>query len=222
MVLLVLGYRWEMKKKLFAVLGFVLLSAGAWEIATAQTDQNQRRKAFQASKQMQSLGDFADAVEVLQPLADAGDELAIYSIGLLYATGGDDLKQDYAKAITYYQKGADKQHAGSMRQLGVMFDKGWGVAANPTQASQWYENAAKRGDALAQLIVGRMYATGQGRSKSSTEAYKWLTLAQAGVFFDDEAAKRDETKGALKTLVAQMTPGDINSGEKMVREFAVK
>ena len=83
-----------MTKKIFALLASALLVAGAWE-TIAQTDQNQRRKAFQASKQMQSLGDFADAVEVLQPLADAGDDLALYSIGILYATGGEDLKQDY-------------------------------------------------------------------------------------------------------------------------------
>jgi TPR repeat protein len=208
-------------QKIFALIAAALLVAGAWE-TIAQTDQNQRRKAFQASKQMQSLGDFADAVEVLQPLADAGDDLALYSIALLYATGGEDLKQDYAKAISYYQKAAEKNHAGSLRQLGVMYERGLGVPANPNQASQYYENAAKRGDALAQLIIGRMYASGQGRPKNNTEAYRWLTLAAAGVFFDVENAKRDETKSALKTLVASMTPADINSGEKLVREFAVK
>lgn len=210
-----------LKKNILGWIAVAILAAGAWE-TVAQTDQNQRRKAFQASKQMQSLGDFADAVEVLQPLADAGDDLAIYTIGVLYETGGEDLKQDYAKALSYYQKGADRQHAGSMRQLGNMYAKGFGVPANPSQAAQWYENAAKRGDALAQLIVGQMYASGQGKPKNNTEAYRWLTLAASGVFFDDEDAKRDETKSSLKTLVASMTPSDINSGEKLVREFAVK
>ena len=210
-----------MTKKIFALLASALLVAGAWE-TIAQTDQNQRRKAFQASKQMQSLGDFADAVEVLQPLADAGDDLALYSIGILYATGSEDLKQDYAKAISYYQKAAQKNHAGSLRQLGVMYEKGLGVPASPSQAAQYYEDAAKRGDALAQLIIGRMYASGQGRPKNNTEAYKWLTLAANGVFYDDETVKRDETKGSLKTLVASMTPSDINSGEKLVREFGTK
>ena len=210
-----------MTKKIFALLASALLVAGARE-TIAQTDQNQRRKAFQASKQMQSLGDFADAVEVLQPLADAGDDLALYSIAILYATGGEDLKQDYAKAISYYQKAAQKNHAGSLRQLGVMYEKGLGVPASPNQAAQYYEDAAKRGDALAQLIIGRMYASGQGRPKNNTEAYKWLTLAANGVFYDDETVKRDETKGSLKTLVASMTPADINSGEKLVREFGTK
>ena len=148
--------------------------------------------------------------------------LPIYSIGILYATGGEDLKQDYPKAIGYYQKAAQKNHAGSLRQLGVMYEKGLGVPASPNQAAQYYEDAAKRGDALAQLIIGRMYASGQGRPKNNTEAYKWLTLAANGVFYDDETVKRDETKGSLKTLVASMTPADINSGEKLVREFGTK
>ena len=62
----------------------------------------------------------------------------------------------------------------------------------------------------------------QCRPKNNTEAYKWLTLAANGVFYDDETVKRDETKGSLKTLVASMTPADINSGEKLVREFGTK
>jgi len=59
-------------------------------------------------------------------------------------------------------------------------------------------------------------------NENNTEAYKWLTLATNVVFYDDETAKRDETKGSPKTLVASMTPADINSGEKLVREFGTK
>ena len=136
-------------KKTLALIVSAAMAAGlAQQFANAQQDQNQRRKAFEASKALTKLGDYGEAVEVLEPLADAGDELAIYTIGVLYATGGEGLKQDYNKSFTYYQKGADKRHAGSMRQVGVAYANGWGVAANPTMAQQWYENAANRGDEI--------------------------------------------------------------------------
>lgn len=211
-----------MKRTILAFVALALAITVAREFAIAQTDQGQRRKAFQASKQLADLGDFADAVDILEPLADAGDEMALYTIGVLYATGGKDLPKDPAKALTFYQKAAEKRHAGSMRQLAIAYEKGLGVPTNPAISIQWYDSAANRGDALAQLSVGLMFANGQGRTKSATQAYKWLTLASTGVFFDDESAKRTETKTALKTLVAQMTPADVNAGEKLVREFSAQ
>jgi len=83
-----LGYHDIVKRFLFALVALALLIVGAREFAIAQTDQGQRRKAFQASKQLVDLGDLADAVELLEPLADAGDEMALYTIGVLYGTGG--------------------------------------------------------------------------------------------------------------------------------------
>lgn len=218
----VISYHNNVKRAILSFFALAFAIACAREFAIAQTDQGQRRKAFQASKQLADLGDFADAVDILEPLADAGDEMALYTIGVLYATGGKDLPKDLAKALAFYQKAADKRHAGSMRQLAIAYQNGLGVPANPTIAGQWYDSAANRGDALAQLSVGLMFANGQGRPKSSTQAYKWLTLASTGVFFDDEAARRTETKTALKTLVAQMTPADVNAGEKLVREFSAQ
>lgn len=182
-----------------------------------------RRKAFQASKELRGTGDFADAVDVLEPLADAGDEMAIYTIGVLYGIGGKDLPKDDAKALTYFQKGADKKHAGSMRQLAIAYEKGLGVAANPAQARQWFDAAANRGDALAQLMVALAIINGQdGRTKDNTSAYKSLSLAAGGVFYDSEPEKRAECNNTLKTLTAQMSESDIKAGEKMVREFSAQ
>jgi TPR repeat protein len=193
------------------------------DIATAQTDQNLRRAAFQNSQKLAAIGEYAEAVALLEPLAEAGDLLAIYSIGVLYANGGDGLPQDYAKALEYYRKAADKRDAGSMRQIAIAYEKGQGVPADPAQAAQWYERAANRGDALAQQVVGLKFAKGEGGlAKSVTAAYKWLTLAASGLFYDDADAKRGQTKDALKVLVAQMSPGDISTGEKLVRDFSAQ
>ena len=212
----------RMMRPFFGIFAVVLILAGVREVAIAQNDQNLRRAAFQNAKESQKLGEFADAVDVLEPLAEKGDELALYTIGILYETGAKDLPQDYAKALAYFQKGADKRHAGSMRQIAELYGKGLGVPADPNKAAQWYDDAATRGDALAQLTVGLMYVSGQGKGKSATQACKWLTLAAAGVFYDNELEKRTETKNALKTLVATMSPGDIAAGEKLTREFSAQ
>ncbi len=206
----------------FASLAVALAMAGIHEAANAQMDHNQRRAALMDAKTAAEAGDYADAVEALQPLADAGDPIALYSLGILYSAGGKDLPKDYGKAMSWFLKAAEKRDAGSMRQVAIAHEKGLGVPANPASAVDWYGRAADRGDALAQLNLGIMRAKGEGAPQDPVGAYKWFTLASNGIFYDNEEAKRAETKTSRIQLASKMSPPQIQQAEKQAREWSAK
>jgi TPR repeat protein len=211
-----------------SLLAFALGAVEVREFAFGQTQVAQnandlRRAAFQMSKESAAAGEYADAIEALQPLADSGDALAQYSLGILYRTGGKDLPQDGAKAIAWFSKAADQGDAGAMRELAITFEKGMpGVPADAATAMRWYDKAANRGDALAQLNLGEKLANGQDLKKDPIQAYKWLTLAGRGVFYDDEDERRIETKKSRDTLVASMSPTEVSMGEKQALQFSAQ
>jgi hypothetical protein len=110
-----------------------------------------------------------------------------------------------------------------MRELSVIYEKGLpGIAPDPVAANQWLDKAANRGDAQAQLALGLKYAGGVGVTKDTVKAYFWLTLADRGIFFDDEAARHDQTKKAKGVLVAQMSPADVSAAERQAMQFNAK
>jgi len=63
--------------------------------------------------------------------------LAEESIGDFYFKG-DGVPQDYTEARRWYLKAADQGEPNSQLRLGVMFDRGLGVAPDPVQAYAWF------------------------------------------------------------------------------------
>jgi TPR repeat protein len=213
------------KTKRFPVVALWLSlgAIGLGGIAVAQNANDLRRAAFQMSKESAAAGEFADAVEALQPLGESGDALAQYSLGILYLTGGKDLPQDGAKALAWFGKAADQGQAGAMRQLAIVYEKGAaGIAPDRTTSLRWWDKAANRGDALAQMSLGLKYAAGDGVPKDLVKAYTWLTLAGRGTFFDDEDARKEQTKKGRAMLVAQMSPTEVSSAEKQALQFSAQ
>ena len=54
---------------------------------------------------------------------------AHFRIGVIYDEG-NTIKQDYAEAMRWYTLVADKGHVDAQINLGVMYDRGWGVEPN--------------------------------------------------------------------------------------------
>jgi len=195
--------------------------ASAKEVGPIGSDM--RRPALQMSKPGAAQESYASAVAAIQPLAESGDGLAQYCLGVLYRTGGQDLPQDSAKAIAWFTKAADQGDAGAMRELAIVYENGMpDLPADKAAAVLWYEKAANRGDALAQLNLGLKFATGQDLKKDLVQAYKWLTLAGRGVFFDDEDARRKEIRQGREMLLTQMTSTEVSMAERQAHQFNVQ
>ena len=73
-----------------------------------------------------------------------------------------------------------KAQAGDMREqflMGLMYQRGKGVAQDYEQAALWYGKSAAQGFALAQVSLGRLYDKGLGVEQSYKEALQWYYRA---------------------------------------------
>ena len=92
------------------------------------------------------------------------------SLGVIYHSG-QGAPQDYATAISWYQKAAEQGYADAQVNLGAMFHGGEGVAQDYGAAVYWYLMAAEQGDAAAQYNLGLMYAQGHGVQQDYVQAH---------------------------------------------------
>ena len=182
------------------VLSIVCLAAPAWADFKAGADAYQR-------------GDYATALREWQPLAEQGQALAQYNLGLLYANG-QGVSKDDAQAQQWYEKAAAQGHADAQVNLGILYDYGRGVAQDYKKAVYWYRLSAKQGNELAQRQLGLMFERGDGVPQDYVQAYMWYTLGAAN------GAKRG---AALRDALAKrMTPDQIAEAQQLAREWRPK
>jgi len=170
------------------------------------TDQ---RKALEAY----NYGDFALALKTFRPLAEKGQALAEYVIGLMYANG-QGLPESYAEGLKWLTKSAEHGEAKAQFSVGVIYFKGLGIAKDPAVAFKWYRRAADQGNATAQFNLGSMYAKGQTVQQDVVTAQMLYSLA---------AAQGIKAAGAAKDRLAKsMTPEQLSEADKRARAWRPK
>lgn len=96
-----------------------------------------------------------------QRLANQGKASAQYDLALMYDEG-EEVRQDYFKAVEWYQKAANQGYADSQFNLAVSYRSGQGVRQDYAKAVEWYQKAANQGHIDAIHNLGFMYANGLG------------------------------------------------------------
>ena len=86
-------------------------------------------------------------------------------------------KKDYASAVRAFGEAAAKGDVHAQTYLGIIYELGLGVTADPRQALQWLNLASDGGDAEGQTMLGEMYAGGRGIPQDYTQALKYYALA---------------------------------------------
>ena len=125
-------------------------------------------------------GDYATALQLIRPLAEQGNAIAQYSLGVFYDTGRG-VQQDYAEAAKWYRKAADQGEAAAQANLGNMYYNGQGVPRDYAEAAKWTRKAADQGNADAQAGLGGLYYQGRGVPQDYAEALRLLRpLAERG------------------------------------------
>ena len=131
-------------------------------------------------------------------------------LGNAYYAGKNGKKKDFAKAVAYYRKAAEKGYARGQRNLGFMYENGEGVAKNYAEAVKWYRKAAEQGLAMAQYDLGRMYDSGKGVKKDTTLANVWyLEAANQGY---EKAKKKLEERHIVAIAPNYNKPIDVVRG----------
>ena len=89
-------------------------------------------------------GDFATALAEWKPLAEQGDAVAQFYLGVMYANGEGVLEDD-KEAVKWFKLAAEQGYAKAQYNLGLMYDNGEGVIQDNVYAHMWCNIAASNG-----------------------------------------------------------------------------
>ncbi len=81
------------------------------------------------------------------------------------------------EATALFHAGAEHGDVGSMRNLGVSYMDGLGIAQDYAMARQWFEKAADKGNQDAMRDLGVLYENGRGVSRDYAKAREWYENA---------------------------------------------
>ncbi len=116
-------------------------------------------------------------------------------------------------------KAGDQGYLPAMNALGFLYQYGWGVGQDWTEAGKWYRYAAEHGDANAQASLGLMFESGQGGlPHDKVQAYKWFLLSADQGNAEGSAAMCLN----LSRIEATSRPIKIAAAERLAAEFQAK
>lgn len=127
----------------------------------------------------------------LKPLADSGDKIAQWLLGLLLENGLKGASIDIAQAVAYYRLGAAQGHGPCICNLADKLEHGHGVEHDLADAFSLYQQAAAMGVNAASYSLGCMYRDGRGAPQNLDQAKQWLEKALVQGFGDQAQAALD-------------------------------
>ncbi|MEH6577546.1 MAG: tetratricopeptide repeat protein [Amphritea sp.] len=186
-----------MSKKLLLAAAGLLISLQTASVLAANLGKGIR--AFESK-------DYETAMSELEPLASENNLDAMNYVGQMLEHGlGVDVNEE--KALSLYNRCADQGHlecvnsrrafkdkaykvelksveaaaqsgdASAQNRLGEMYEFGYGVDRDPSEALDWYRKAAEQGLVVAQHNIGRCYNFGTGVTQDFSQAEQWYRKA---------------------------------------------
>lgn len=135
-------------------------------------------KAYAAFK----AGNYEEAREIWQQLADRGNTTAMINLASLFQQG-KGVEEDPGHALKYIIDAAELGDPRAQYELGIEYEKGIIVERDIEKATNWLLKSAKQGDQDGQFAYAMMLATGFGEGperiteKQRLEAIKWFKKA---------------------------------------------
>jgi len=148
-------------------------------------------------------GDHAAALAEWGPLAESGDALAQYNLGMMYVQGSG-VSRDLVQAADWFRKAADQGLAEAQAKLGALYANGKGVAQDYEKAALWLSKAANQLNAASQYDLGVLYANGQGVGRDYSTAYFWFSVASILDFQPAKAAQQQIRKFMLPEQIVMV------------------
>ena len=102
----------------------------------------------------------AQSAEELRARAEAGNAVAQFNLGFMYATGRG-IPQNDTEAVRWYRRSAIQSFALAQAGLGHMYFSGRGVPQNDDEAARWYRRAAEQDYVAGRNNLEEMYAEGR-------------------------------------------------------------
>jgi TPR repeat protein len=100
---------------------------------------------FQTGVDAYQKGDYVGAAKEWRPLAEAGDPIAQFNLGLLYLDG-HGVPQSSMEAANWFRRAAEQDYVQAQHNLGAMYGSGQGVKRDLVQAYKWLNICAAKGN----------------------------------------------------------------------------
>jgi len=178
-----------------------------------------RAPSFEAADTHYRDGEYAKALDLVRPLAEAGDAKAQALFGVMNQRGRG-VAQDYEAALQWFRRAADQGDVASMFYLGLMYAEGQGVPKDDAESMKWFRLAAERGDPQSPYNLALSYAKGETGEPDNVSAYMWFSLAAAR--FPASDALRGTAIARRDQLMAKMTPTEVAEAQRRSREWQPK
>lgn len=116
--------------------------------------------------------EMSEVIHILTLSSNLGHMGACNNLGSIYAKG-QGVKTNYAEAVKWCRKAADRGLADAQFNMGVAFERGEGVEKDELESIRWYQLAAEQGDRQAETNLGSCYANGMGVDQNFLQARLW-------------------------------------------------
>jgi TPR repeat protein len=150
-------------------------SRGWYERAASGDDPEAMRRLGAINQSGQQYG---QALEWYEKAADLDNAAARCDLGMLISESRFE-QQDIQPEFKAARDWTERHDRVDMRNCGLLYENGQGVAHDFFKARNWYERAALAHDAAAMRSLGLLYQTGQGGPRDYTRARDWLAKAAA-------------------------------------------
>jgi len=142
--------------------------------------------------------------------------------------------KEYETALNYYEQAANKNHAASQTNLGLMYQNAVGIPKDVQKAEYWYKKAYENGDILGQRNLAILYEQ-EKRYVESEEQFKALIFTETNRS-NSTAFKRAVCLGMMKNnyankqldkaylwgsvaIIAGIFDGRVNNAEQHLKMF---
>lgn len=130
-------------------------------------------------------GDYAEALRIWTPLAEAGDALAQFNLGIMH-THGRSIGRDHAAAAYWFERSAEQGDPVAAYNLGLIYSEGRGVEQDYETAVHWLAQASSQGHVTAMSRLATHYANGRGVTQDLMRALELSEIArQTECILDD-------------------------------------
>ena len=197
----------------------VLLAVALALPADAQNRRRQKRDATPAAAPVQPAPSvktgvqlwqreqWAAAVAMWRPFAEAGDPDAMFNMGQALKLGRG-IPRDEEKAREWFRRAAEKGHRPSQANLGILLFQ----LQDRPEALRWLKLAADAGEPRAQYVYGVAQWNGDGIPRNLSFAYAYLARAA------DQGL--EEARSALDRLTPMLKPVERANGWAMATALA--
>lgn len=118
-----------------------------------------------------------EMVKAIEKQAFEGLPAAQHDLAAIYTAGHGGVKQDYNRAMFWFEQAANRGVANAAYNLGVLYHQGLGTKADIGKAIKWYSQAADQGHPEAQYNLGIANIEGIGVPYNATKAASFFRSA---------------------------------------------